>query len=59
MSRHVKNAGAFYSYVQAGLGKIPGAGTASLALASYVILLIALYALLGVAPRRRSTSISV
>ncbi len=49
MSRHVKNAGAFYSYVQAGLGKIPGAGTASLALASYVILLIALYALLGVA----------
>lgn len=48
MSRHVHNAGAFYSYVQAGLGKVAGAGTASLALASYVILLIALYALLGV-----------
>ncbi|KRB78474.1 hypothetical protein ASE01_04215 [Nocardioides sp. Root190] len=48
MSRHVRNAGAFYSYVQAGLGKVPGAGTASLALASYVVLLIALYALLGV-----------
>ena len=48
MSRHVRNAGAFYSYVQAGLGKVPGAGTASLALASYVILLVALYALLGV-----------
>lgn len=48
MSRHVKNAGAFYSYVQAGLGKVTGAGTASLALASYLILLIALYALLGV-----------
>jgi amino acid transporter len=37
MSRHVRNAGAFYSYVQAGLGKVPGAGTASLALASYVV----------------------
>ncbi|WP_456695678.1 APC family permease [Aeromicrobium sp. P5_D10] len=48
MSRHVQNAGAFYSYVQAGLGKVPGAGTASLALGSYAILLIALYALLGV-----------
>lgn len=47
MSRHVRNAGAFYSYVQAGLGKVAGAGTASLALASYVVLLIALYALLG------------
>ncbi|WP_432990180.1 APC family permease [Dactylosporangium sp. CA-233914] len=49
MSRHVKNAGAFYSYVQAGLGKVSGAGTASLALISYTILLIALYAYLGVA----------
>ncbi|MGE0170353.1 MAG: APC family permease [Nocardioides sp.] len=48
MSRHVRNAGAFYSYVQAGLGKVAGAGTASLALVSYVILLIGLYALLGV-----------
>jgi amino acid transporter len=48
MSRRVQNAGAFYSYVQAGLGKIPGAGTASLALASYYVLLIGLYALLGV-----------
>lgn len=49
MSRHVKNAGAFYSYVQAGLGKVAGSGTASLALVSYVILLISLYAYLGVA----------
>jgi amino acid transporter len=48
MSHHVNNAGAFYSYVQAGLGKVAGAGTASLALVSYVILLIGLYALLGV-----------
>lgn len=48
MSRHVRNAGAFYSYVQAGLGKVWGAGTASLALVSYIVLLIGLYALLGV-----------
>lgn len=48
MSRHMRNAGAFYTYVQAGLGKITGAGTASLALGTYSILLIALYALLGV-----------
>ena len=48
MSRRVHNAGAFYAYVQAGLGKVPGAGTASLALASYYVLLIGLYALLGV-----------
>lgn len=47
MSRRVQNAGAFYSYVQAGLGKIAGAGTASLALLSYYVLLIGLYALLG------------
>ncbi|MEU9884002.1 APC family permease [Sphaerisporangium sp. NPDC051011] len=48
MSRRVQNAGAFYSYVQAGLGKMAGAGTASLALVSYYLLLIGLYALLGV-----------
>lgn len=48
MSRRVRNAGAFYSYVQAGLGKIAGAGTAALALVSYCLLLIGLYALLGV-----------
>jgi amino acid transporter len=48
MSRRVPNAGAFYSYVQAGLGKIAGAATASLALVSYCVLLIGLYALLGV-----------
>ncbi|MGW6456582.1 APC family permease [Streptomyces sp. NPDC055078] len=49
MSKYVKNAGAFYSYVQAGLGKITGAGTASLALASYTVLLISLYAYFGTA----------
>ncbi|WP_084145016.1 APC family permease [Amycolatopsis jejuensis] len=49
MSRYVENAGAFYAYVQAGLGKIPAAGTACLALASYTVLLVGLTAYLGVA----------
>ncbi|WP_409497341.1 APC family permease [Amycolatopsis sp. cmx-11-12] len=49
MSRYVPNAGAFYAYVKAGLGKIPAAGTASLALASYTVMLVGLIAYLGVA----------
>ncbi|WAC57730.1 APC family permease [Gordonia sp. SL306] len=49
MGRHVPNAGAFYTYVQAGLGKMAGAGAAVLALVSYLGLLVALYAYLGVA----------
>lgn len=49
MGRHVKDAGAFYTYVQAGLGKFAGAGAATLALISYLALLIALYSYLGVA----------
>ncbi|MET8824288.1 APC family permease [Streptomyces sp. NPDC004610] len=48
MSRHVQNAGAFYSYIQAGLGKIPGAGAAALALVSYSVLLIGTLAYFGV-----------
>lgn len=48
MSRYVKNAGAFYSYIQAGIGRIPGVGAATLALGSYFLLLLALYFVLGV-----------
>lgn len=48
MSRYVQNAGAFYSYVQAGLGKVAGAGTATLALVTYMVLLVGLYAVLSV-----------
>ncbi len=47
MSSHVKNAGAFYSYVHAGLGKVPGVGSAILALFSYSVLLVAVYAYCG------------
>ncbi|HTF47414.1 MAG TPA: APC family permease [Pseudonocardia sp.] len=49
MSRYVPNAGAFYAYVQAGLGRIPGVGAATLALGSYVVLLIGVDAYAGVA----------
>lgn len=48
MSAFVKNAGAFYSYIKAGLGRIPGVGAATLALGSYFLLLTALYSALGV-----------
>ncbi|XBB68725.1 APC family permease [Nocardioides sp. WV_118_6] len=49
MSKHVPNAGAFYSYIQRGLGRHVGVGAAALALGSYAVMLIALYAYLGVA----------
>lgn len=48
MSRYVKNAGAFYSYVKAGLGRVTGVGAATLALGSYFLLLVALYCVVGV-----------
>ncbi|RBM13888.1 amino acid transporter [Prauserella sp. PE36] len=47
MSRHVPNAGAFYSYVQRGLGRAPGLGTAFLALVTYTAVQLAVYGYLG------------
>lgn len=47
MSKHVPNAGAFYSYIQAGLGRVPGLGSATLALVSYYLLQVGLYAYVG------------
>ncbi|WP_427869561.1 APC family permease [Leucobacter luti] len=47
MSKHVRNAGAFYSYIQAGLGRVPGLGSATLALVSYYLLQVGLYAYVG------------
>src|SRR5262245_46835419 len=35
MSRHITNAGAFYSYISRGLGKIPAVAGAFVALVSY------------------------
>ncbi|MGV8880675.1 MAG: APC family permease [Rhodoglobus sp.] len=49
MSRHITNAGAFYSYIQAGIGRIPGIGAATLALGAYFLLFIAVVAYAGVA----------
>ncbi|MBV6762327.1 APC family permease [Rhodococcus opacus] len=47
MTPQVRSAGAFYSYVHAGLGRIAGIGTGYAALLSYVSLYIGVYALFG------------
>ena len=47
MSRHVANAGAFYSYLANGLGRTWGVAGASVALVSYNALQIGIYGLFG------------
>lgn len=49
LSRFVRNAGAFYSYIQAGLGRLTGVGSAILAVLSYLALTVAVYAYFGLA----------
>jgi amino acid transporter len=49
MSRHVANAGAFYSYVAQGLGKVQAVGAAFVALIAYNAMQIGIYGLFGVA----------
>jgi amino acid transporter len=49
MSRYVANAGAFYSYVAKGLGKVQGVGAAFVALIAYNAMQIGIYGLFGVA----------
>ncbi|MFF9094750.1 APC family permease [Streptomyces sp. NPDC014802] len=49
MAGRVRNAGAFYAYVQAGLGRIPGLSAATLALFSYTLILVGVNAYVGVA----------
>lgn len=49
MAPHISNAGAFYAYIQKGLGRVMGLGAASLALTSYFCILIAIEAYIGVA----------
>ncbi|MFH8237671.1 APC family permease [Streptomyces sp. NPDC018321] len=49
MAGRVRTAGAFYAYVQAGLGRIPGLSAATLALFSYTLLLVGVNAYVGVA----------
>ena len=47
MSKYIDNAGAFYAYIQKGLGRIIGLGSASTALMSYSLILYALEAYIG------------
>lgn len=49
MSRFVPNAGAFYSYIQSGLGRRVGTGSAVVALLSYALLFVGVNAYVGVA----------
>jgi len=47
MGRHVVNAGAFYMYIAAGLGRTLGSGSATVALLAYVGIQAAMYGLYG------------
>ena len=47
MAHHVRNAGAFYAFAARGLGGMAGGATATIALASYVAMLMGLYGLFG------------
>ncbi len=48
MSRYVLNAGAFYTYIARGLGRIPGVGAAFVAVYGYLAMGLGLYGGLGV-----------
>lgn len=48
MTQYVPDAGAFYSYVDRGLGRRMGLGTAAIALLSYVLLTVSMTCYLGV-----------
>lgn len=49
MSRHITNAGAFYTYVTHGLSKRAGVGAAYMALLAYNLLQVGLYGIIGAA----------
>jgi amino acid transporter len=49
MSRHITNAGAFYTYVTHGLGRTAGVSAAWMALLAYNLLQVGLYGIVGVA----------
>lgn len=49
MTRHVPQAGGFYSYIGEGLGRSAGLGAAFLALLSYLAVLVAVYGYIGAA----------
>lgn len=47
MSRHVRNAGAFYAFIAHGLGRVTGVSAALVALAAYECLQVGLFGALG------------
>lgn len=47
MSRHIPNAGAFYAYIQRGMGRGAGLGAAFLALVTYTAVQLAVYGYVG------------
>lgn len=49
MSKYITNAGAFYAYIQKGLGRSVGLGSATMAVISYFMILIALESFVGFA----------
>ncbi|MET8427686.1 APC family permease [Nocardia sp. NPDC004860] len=49
MSRHVKDAGAFYTYIAKGLGRKVGVGSAMLALVTYATVQLAVWGYIGFA----------
>ncbi|GLW98672.1 APC family permease [Microtetraspora sp. NBRC 16547] len=49
MSRHISNAGAFYSYIAQGLGRVTGVGASFVALVAYNAMQVGLYGLFGFA----------
>jgi amino acid transporter len=49
MSRHITNAGAFYTYVSHGLGRTAGVAAAWMALLAYNALQVGLYGIIGIA----------
>ena len=48
MARHMEKPGAFYTYITAGLGRIPGLGAGFLALTSYLLTTAGVYVVGGV-----------
>ncbi|MFL6145663.1 MAG: amino acid permease [Labedaea sp.] len=49
MSRHITNAGAFYTYVVQGFGRVPGVAASFVALLAYNAMQIGLYGIFGAA----------
>lgn len=48
MARHVPNAGAYYAYITAGLGRAMGLGSALMAILAYAFMLVGAYLYVGI-----------